>query len=74
MTTLRKYGFHYKGTDQRVKVGDEVIVSAKWAKENNVSNRNGKVVRIDGLIVVDVNGFGQVDFDARMITPAIKVT
>lgn len=65
------FGFTYKGTKIRMKLGDRVIVSQRWANQNGYPNRLGAVVDLHGFITVLMDYDNQrVDFDARMIEQA----
>jgi hypothetical protein len=63
-------GWYYRGTKQRVKVGDAVRVSQKLEKEYGCSS--GVVSGLQGFISVKLNvPFGEpiiIDVDARSIS------
>lgn len=66
-TNKSKMGWIYKGTEQRVAFGDEVLISPKLAKDNDVL-RAAKVTGLYGFITVQLSNGLQMDVDARSVT------
>jgi hypothetical protein len=58
------WGWKYKGTQDRIKVGDRVEMSARYARE---FEQFGEVVGLGGFITVQFSNGAKVDFDARNI-------
>lgn len=66
MKTL--FGWKYKGTDIRVRLGDKVKVSVPIAKRYGFDR--GEVVGLHGFITVLLPNGDRIDLDARQVSLA----
>lgn len=64
---MPRFGWFYRGTKTRVRIGDLVLISRKLATENRVA-RDAEVVDLRGFITVKLSDNSRMDVDARSLT------
>lgn len=62
--------FKYKD-GSLVKIGDDVLVSKKWRKENGYADTNAKIVDLRGFVTVEMKNGDRIDFDMRSIKKSL---